>query len=62
MDYRTMALAVCNGTYTVSTIAMALHVLDMLGASKAVSDDIRDMLYALKDYDDRAAAGGKGAA
>lgn len=53
MDYKLIAYAVTNGTYTHGTIAMALRALEILDAPQAEIDSIEELLYGLKDYFDR---------
>lgn len=51
MDYKLMAIAVCNGKYTQYEIGRAIWLINHYGASEAESDAIKIWLEALGALD-----------
>jgi len=50
MDYKGIALAVVDGDYSHSTIAMARWVLERLDVPVRVQDEIEEMLYTKREF------------
>jgi hypothetical protein len=50
MDYKGIALAVVDGDYSHSSIAMARWVLERLDVPVKVQEDIEEMLYAKREF------------
>ncbi len=51
MDYKLMAVAVCNGDYTQQKINKAVWLIDQMGCNQSFSDAIRIFLESLSASD-----------
>lgn len=48
MDHKLMGIAVCNGIYSHSNIAMALYVLETLDTPQRIIDEVEAYLYSMR--------------
>ena len=48
MDHKLIGIAVCNGVYSHSNIAMALHVLEILDTPRRIIDEVDAYLYSMR--------------
>jgi hypothetical protein len=49
MDHKLIGVAVCNGAYTHTNIAMAMSVLELLGAPLETILEVEAYLYGLRE-------------